>query len=176
MPSTRDVTICTAASTIRGRFSTIVSTMESRASTTAGMICGRSVSKVSSTLSNRSVTVERSVGSSSPKASKSPSIAVGSATTMFCTIGTTFLRTVLKSSTMFKVKSFISASALPSPATKELTAAFISPMEPCMVSVDSLAKLPEYCSVFSKKYDMASSALSALDMDAQAVSMPLERA
>ena len=97
-------------------------------------------------------------------------IAVGKASTMFSMTGTTFSTTAWNASTTFWVRFCISASALPRPAVKEPTAASSKPSEPEMVWVDSRAKLPAYCSVFSKKYFMAISAFSALDISFHAVS------
>ena len=70
----------------------------------------------------------------------------------------------------------MSASAFPRPAIKEPRAACISPIEPDIVSVDSLAKLPAYCSVFSKNICIATSAFSAFVADAQVKSSPFARA
>jgi hypothetical protein len=52
----------------------------------------------------------------------------------------------------------------------------LNKMEPLMVWVDSLAKFPAYCSVFSKNICMAISAFSALVALFQAKSSPFARA
>ena len=170
IPVTNDTTICTAASMSRGRFSISVLTMVITACSTAGINSGSKVSIVVNTSENSSVTVSRSVGSNSPMASSMALIAVGSASTMFSMTGTMFSTTASNASTRFCVRFCMSASALPRPAVNELSAASNSPSDPEMVCVDSRAKLPAYCSVFSKKYFIATSAFSALDISFHAVS------
>ena len=170
MPVTSDTTICTAASMSNGRFSIRVLTMVITACSTAGISCGSSVRIVVSTSANNSVTVSSRVGSNSAIASSMALIAVGSAATMFSMTGTMLSTTDSNASTTFWVRFCMSASALPRPAVNEPSAASNRPSEPEIVWVDSRAKLPAYCSVFSKKYFMAISAFSALDISFHAVS------
>jgi len=175
-PSTRAAISCTAASIKSGKFSMSAPTIVMTASTAAGISSGSRLSKVSRTWLKRSVTVLRRTGRRSPIASRMASIAAGRAVTTFSNIGTILITTDWKASTRFWVRFVISASAFPRPAVNEPRAACRRPMDPVTVWVDSLAKFPAYCSVFSKNICMATSAFSAFVADAQVKSNPLARA
>ena len=93
IPLARLVTIFMAAFTMRGRFLIRVSTIVKSASVTAGIRLGSKFKSVSSTCENKSVTVERKVGNSSPTAPIIAFIAAGNAFTMFSMTGVMFLTT-----------------------------------------------------------------------------------
>ena len=122
------------------------------------------------------VTNSRSIGSKSATAANIAPVAVGNAATIFSKTGTILVTTASKASTRFSVRFVISALALPSPAVNEPSAACSNPIEPEIVSVDSFAKLPAYCSVFSKNICIAISAFSACVAVFQVKSRPFARA
>ena len=150
-PEVNATTICTAASTTKGKLSSSAEVTVNTAMIATGVNSGNRLRIVLSTCSNRLLTDCSTIGSNSPMAVRMVPTTVGKTDTMFSRTGTTLSLTALNASTMFWVKFCISASALPSPAMKDSMDAFIRPMEPEMVCVASLSKLPAYCWVCSKK-------------------------
>ena len=161
---------------LKYRLSNSPCTMVTTACTAAGTSSGSRLRRVSSTCENNSVTVCSSMGSRSPSAERIVPVAAGREATIFSKTGTIFFTTAWKASTRFCVRFVMSAFALPSPAVNEPRAACKRPMEPLMVWVDSLAKLPACYSVFSKNICMAFSAFSALVALAQVKASPFARA
>ena len=131
-----------AASINRGRFSISVFTMVISASITTGMSSGSMVSMVFSTCENRSTTVSKSVGRSSPTVANSAFRAVGRAAMIFSITGVILVSTSWNASTTLLQSISMSASALPKPTIRLSMAAFMEFKEPSMVCSASAAVAP----------------------------------
>ena len=120
------------------------------------MNCGNNCTTASITFVINCVNVSIKDGAKSLTAFISTSITMGKESAMFSTMGTMLLIMPPKDCARLFVSLAISASGLPKPAIKSCHAELKLPIAPVIVSVDSLAKLPAYCSVLSKNICIAS--------------------